>query len=114
MFTALLFDLVICPLISHIITITGADIDTLLVAPRHIDRNDFFTSFKEILINTKGVTNIRVSPFTDRILYNVKLHFLTQAIPDAFVPVLKLEFDGIEVGHVCKCTGIKNVQFSCL
>ena len=45
--------------------ITGADIDTLLVAPRHIDRNDFFTSFKELLVNTKGVTNIRVrhTPF---------------------------------------------------
>lgn len=27
----------------------GADIDTLCVAPRHVDRSDFFSSFVELL-----------------------------------------------------------------
>ena len=39
----------------------GADIDTLLVAPRHIDRADFFCSFYEILLSQPEVTNLRVS-----------------------------------------------------
>lgn len=39
----------------------GADIDTLLVAPRHIERQDFFTTFKDLLMSTKNVTNVRVS-----------------------------------------------------
>ena len=43
---------------------TGADIDTLLVAPRHIDRADFFTSFKTLLENTSGVSNVRVCLYT--------------------------------------------------
>ena len=42
----------------------GADIDTLLVAPRHIDRSDFFASFHEMLCKEKGVTNVRVSGTT--------------------------------------------------
>ena len=50
---------------SFIIMVTllrpGADIDTLLVAPRHIERGDFFSSFKELLDNTASVSNIRVS-----------------------------------------------------
>ena len=56
----------------------GADIDTLMVAPRHIDRNDFFTSFHELLLKTEGVQNVR-------------------AVPEAFVPVIKLEYEGIEM-----------------
>ena len=61
---------------THIIP--GADIDTLLVAPRHIDRSDFFDTFYSLLSKEKAVTGVR-------------------AIPDAFVPVIKLEFEGIEV-----------------
>lgn len=56
----------------------GADIDTLLVAPRHIERQDFFSSFKNLLCKEKKVQNVR-------------------AIPDAYVPVIKLEFEGIEM-----------------
>ena len=60
--------------------VAGADIDTLLVAPRHIDRADFFDSFYALLSKEKGITDVR-------------------AVPDAFVPVIKLEFEGIEVSH---------------
>ena len=39
---------------------SGADIDTLLVAPRHIDRVDFFSTFFEVLQNHPNVTDLRV------------------------------------------------------
>lgn len=39
----------------------GADIDALCVAPRHIDRSDYFTLFFEILKQQKEVTDLRVS-----------------------------------------------------
>lgn len=41
----------------------GADIDTLLIAPRHIERTDFFLSFKERLENCKEVKHLRVSHY---------------------------------------------------
>ncbi|KAJ4436070.1 hypothetical protein ANN_18697, partial [Periplaneta americana] len=37
----------------------GADIDALCVAPRHIDRSDYFTSFFELLKQQKEVTDLR-------------------------------------------------------
>ena len=42
----------------------GADIDALCVAPRHIDRSDYFTSFFELLKQQKEVTDLRVSNCT--------------------------------------------------
>ena len=39
----------------------GADIDTLLVAPRHIERTDFFSSFYDLLKNHEDVKELRVS-----------------------------------------------------
>jgi hypothetical protein len=39
----------------------GADIDALCVAPRHVDRSDYFTSFFELLKQQKEVTDLRVS-----------------------------------------------------
>jgi poly(A) polymerase len=56
----------------------GGDIDTLLIAPRHIDRTDFFTTFVEFLRRQIEVRDLRT-------------------IEDAFVPVIKLTFDGIEL-----------------
>lgn len=56
----------------------GADIDTLLVAPRHIDREDFFNSFYEILKANEEVKELR-------------------AIKEAFVPVIKMEYCRIEM-----------------
>jgi poly(A) polymerase len=58
----------------------GGDIDTLCIAPRHIDRNDFFTSFAELLKKQPEVKKLLV-------------------IEEAFVPVIKTEFDGIEVNN---------------
>jgi len=56
----------------------GADIDTLLVAPRHIERTDFFGTFPEFLKERPETKDIR-------------------AVEEAFVPVIKLVFDGIEI-----------------
>jgi len=39
----------------------GADIDTLLVAPRHVDRSDFFGKFYDILKDNEDVKELRVS-----------------------------------------------------
>ena len=57
---------------------TGADIDTLCVAPQHVDRSDFFTTFYKMLEENANVTN------------------LTQ-VPDAYVPVVNMVFSGISV-----------------
>ncbi|XP_006903537.1 PREDICTED: poly(A) polymerase alpha-like isoform X2 [Elephantulus edwardii] len=56
----------------------GADIDALCVAPRHVDRSDFFTSFYYKLKLQEEVKYLR-------------------AVEEAFVPVIKLCFDGIEI-----------------
>ena len=37
----------------------GSDIDTLLIAPRHIDRMDFFTTFVEFLRRQSEVRDLR-------------------------------------------------------
>ncbi|NXT59971.1 PAPOG polymerase, partial [Chaetops frenatus] len=59
----------------------GSDIDALCVAPSHVERSDFFQSFFEKLRNQEEVKNLR-------------------AIEDAYVPVIKFEFDGIEIDLV--------------
>lgn len=60
---------------------TGADLDTLCVAPSHVERSDFFGAFFERLRKQPEVTN------------------LTQ-VPDAYVPVIKMCFDGIHIDLV--------------
>ncbi|KAI0977850.1 hypothetical protein GJ496_000279 [Pomphorhynchus laevis] len=59
----------------------GADIDTLCIAPRNVNREDFFKCFADVLRKHPCVRNL-------------------QSIHDAFVPVVKLEFDGIELDMV--------------
>ncbi|KAI4898033.1 hypothetical protein NFI96_019255 [Prochilodus magdalenae] len=56
----------------------GADIDALCVAPRHVERSDFFSSFFEKLKQHDEIKDLR-------------------AVEDAFVPVIKFKFDGIEI-----------------
>ncbi|XP_016392131.1 poly(A) polymerase gamma-like isoform X1 [Sinocyclocheilus rhinocerous] len=56
----------------------GADIDALCVAPRHVERTDFFSSFFEKLKQHDEIKDLR-------------------AVEDAFVPVIKFKFDGIEI-----------------
>ncbi|CAK8692563.1 unnamed protein product [Clavelina lepadiformis] len=56
----------------------GADIDTLCVVPRHVNRSDFFSTFYNLLKDCPEVSEPR-------------------AIEDAFVPVIKLKFSDIEI-----------------
>ncbi|XP_033222307.1 poly(A) polymerase type 3 isoform X2 [Belonocnema kinseyi] len=56
----------------------GADIDALCVVPRHVNRTDYFTSFFDLLKSQLEVTELR-------------------AVEEAFVPVIKMNFDGIEI-----------------
>nr|ADY62671.1 PAPa [Candida metapsilosis] len=56
----------------------SSDIDALVVVPRHVTREDFFTTFDQI---------IRKRPELQEI----------NGVSDAFVPIIKLEFDGISL-----------------
>ncbi|XP_055345537.1 poly(A) polymerase type 3-like [Paramacrobiotus metropolitanus] len=56
----------------------GGDIDALLIAPKYVDRGDFFKSFAERLLRHEKVSDLR-------------------AVEGAFVPVIKMYFDGVEI-----------------
>jgi len=57
---------------------SDGDIDTLCVVPQHVTRHHFFTIFLDMLKKTEGVTECR-------------------DIREAFVPLIKLYFDGIDM-----------------
>merc|ERR1719384_603603 len=69
----------------------GADIDTLCVVPRHIIREDYFSTFVEMLRVQDEVTDLR-------------------PVPDAFVPVIKFSFDGIDIDLVFARLALKEVD----
>ncbi|XP_072933961.1 poly(A) polymerase type 3 [Epargyreus clarus] len=71
----------------------GADIDALCVAPRHIDRTDYFASFYELLKLQPQVKDLR-------------------AVEDAFVPVIKMNFDGIEIDLLFARLALKEIPDS--
>lgn len=56
----------------------GSDIDTLVAVPKHVTREDFFTVFEEILRRRPELQEIA-------------------SVPDSFVPIIKIEFDGISI-----------------
>lgn len=60
----------------------GSDIDTLVVVPKHVLREDFFTVLDEIL---------RSRPELEEIA----------PVPDAFVPIIKIKFSGISIDLIC-------------
>jgi len=68
----------------------GADIDALCVAPRHVDRSDYFTSFVELLKQQPEVSELR-------------------AVEEAFVPVIKMNFDGIELDMLFARLALKEI-----
>ncbi|XP_026743422.1 poly(A) polymerase type 3-like isoform X1 [Trichoplusia ni] len=71
----------------------GADIDALCVAPRHIDRTDYFASFYDLLKVQPQVKELR-------------------AVEDAFVPVIKMNFDGIEIDLLFARLALKEIPDS--
>lgn len=56
----------------------GSDIDTLVVAPRHVTQNDFFDVFTALLKDREELEEMT-------------------PVPDAFVPIIKMEFSGISI-----------------
>lgn len=56
----------------------SSDIDALVVVPRHVTREDFFTTFDKIIRQRSELQEIN-------------------GVSDAFVPIIKLEFDGISL-----------------
>ncbi|CAL1673253.1 unnamed protein product [Lasius platythorax] len=71
----------------------GADIDALCVVPRHIYRTDYFASFFELLKMQEEVTDLR-------------------AVEEAFVPVIKMNFDGIEIDMLFAKLTLKEIPDS--
>lgn len=76
---------------------TGADIDTLCVAPSPVERDDFFGLLYEILVQRPEVTELN-------------------AVPDAYVPVMKMMFEGIPVrvawNSECVCRLLTDRKFA--
>ncbi|PIC53251.1 hypothetical protein B9Z55_003034 [Caenorhabditis nigoni] len=56
----------------------SADIDCLVVAPRHVKRSDFFGSFKDVLARDSLCKNL-------------------QAVEQAYVPIMTMEYAEIEI-----------------
>lgn len=69
----------------------GSDIDTLVVVPKHVTRDDFFKIFEEIL---------RKRPELQKI----------QPVPDAFVPIIKIVFDGVDIDLICGRLDISQIR----
>lgn len=68
----------------------GADIDTLLVAPKHVERDDFFDTFQTALSKMEGVEYVR-------------------AVRNAFVPVLKTKICGIELDILFSTLALRSI-----
>lgn len=60
----------------------GADIDTLMVVPKHVSRDDFFTVFEPMLRETQGVTEVT-------------------GVPEAYVPIIQTKVSGVEIDFLC-------------
>ncbi|KAI5477453.1 poly(A) polymerase Pla1 [Pseudohyphozyma bogoriensis] len=56
----------------------GADIDALLVVPKHVEREEFTTLFEDMLKRMEGVSEVA-------------------SVPDAYVPIIKCIINGIEM-----------------
>jgi hypothetical protein len=62
-------------------TISGSDIDTLVVGPKHVNREDFFEHFPKLLEAASPPGAIEeLTP-----------------VPDAHVPIMKIEYSGISI-----------------
>ncbi|KAK0732826.1 Poly(A) polymerase central domain-containing protein [Apiosordaria backusii] len=72
----------------------GSDIDTLVVAPKHVTTEQYFRIFPDLLVEMAPPGAI-----TD----------LTP-VPDAFVPIIKFEFSGISIDLIfCSIKGLTQI-----
>lgn len=58
----------------------NTDIDTLLVVPKHVSRDDFFTVFEPMLRETQGVTQVTVRQWTAGMCRSFPVIPLTQTL----------------------------------
>ena len=76
----------------------GSDIDTLVVVPKHVYREDFFEYLPKILVQMAPAGAIQeMTP-----------------VPDAFVPIIKLEFSGISIDLIFARLAIPSVPVTLL
>ncbi|QIW96274.1 hypothetical protein AMS68_001792 [Peltaster fructicola] len=74
----------------------GSDIDTLVVVPKHVTREHFFKHFPELLRSTMSASDItEMTP-----------------VPDASVPIIKLELCGISVDLIFSNLQVSSVPSS--
>jgi len=75
------------------LTLLGSDIDTLIVTPKHVTRDDFFEHFPSIL---------------EKMSQPGAIEEMT-AVPDAHVPIIKLEYSGISIDLIFTRLAISGV-----
>ena len=76
--------------------LAGSDIDTLIVVPKHVYREDFFEDLPGILTDMAPAGAIQeLTP-----------------VPDAFVPIIKLKFSGISIDLIFARLGISSVPLN--
>ncbi|CAD5225405.1 unnamed protein product [Bursaphelenchus okinawaensis] len=69
----------------------GADIDSLCVAPRHVERTEFFKTFYDMLAEDENVSDLH-------------------AVEDAFVPVIKLQYSGLDIDILFARLALRSVS----
>ena len=74
----------------------GSDIDTLVVAPKEVTLDDFFSTFPSVLE--------RMSP-------PGAIEEMTP-VPDAFVPIIKLEYSGVSIDLIFASISLASVPLA--
>jgi poly(A) polymerase len=77
----------------------GSDIDTLAVAPKHVQREDFFNFFPDILrrvVEQELAREAREKSKPEDREFSTGITSLVP-VPDSFVPIIKLILNGIEI-----------------
>ena len=69
----------------------GSDIDTLCVAPRHVQREDFFEIFEQLLRAQEGISEVA-------------------AVPEAYVPLIKTKFHGVSIDFLFSRVPLSRVE----
>ncbi len=99
--------------ITFLLLFLGADIDALCVAPRHVERTDFFSAFFENLKRHDEIKDLRVGTFS--VPYLLVLSKVQSLIPFstgkkhpflANIVVLMSRFLNCAVWALCSCATI--------